>query len=109
MLFKFSAPDKQARLFGEDNLHVTFEALRERRSNVLGRRNSVSDRRKIQMETLKGPISPLPGINHEVPASGASRARGKPPKPSVSSIDFTNQVLERELPYYHTILILYQI
>lgn len=86
-----SAPDKQARLFGGQDFQVTFQALKERR-NVLERRSSGAERKKSNMETLKGPILP---INNGAtnggtlnPASGASRNRGKAPKPKVTSIDF---------------------
>jgi hypothetical protein len=48
------------------------------------------------METLKGPILPMPpngnlnGTGPLVPNSAASRTRGKAPKPKVTSIDFAN-------------------
>ncbi len=93
ILFLFKAPDKQARLFGGQDLQVTFQALKERRTNVLERRSSGAERKKSNMETLKGPI--LPVNNGGTPnggtlASGASRTRGKAPKPKVTSIDFAN-------------------
>lgn len=79
-----------------DNFHVTFEALRERRCNMLGRKNSPSDRRKAQMETLKGPVLPFSNNNLSI-QSGASRNRGRTQKPSVSCIDFTNHVGDKKL------------
>jgi chitin synthase len=96
-----NSPDKQARILGGDHFQVTFEALKERRTNVLERRTSKAERKKSHMETLKGPILPLPpngvaptgGMNGNgplVPNSAASRTRGKAPKPKVTSIDFEN-------------------
>jgi hypothetical protein len=88
-----TAPDKQAKIFG-DNFQVTFEALKERRTNVLERRTSKAERKKSYMETLKGPIVPPNGVTPQngapVPNSAASRTRGKAPKPKVTSIDFAN-------------------
>lgn len=97
------APDKQARILGGDHFQVTFEALKERRTNVLERRTSKAERKKSYMETLKGPIPPGLGMPpmpmnggppppNPVPNS-ASRTRGKAPKPKVTSIDFANNGL----------------
>lgn len=90
---RIAAPDKQARLFGGQDLQVTFQALKERRTNVLERRSSGAERKKSNMETLKGPILPMNNggtPNNGTLASGASRNRGKAPKPKVTSIDFAN-------------------
>ncbi|ODM95932.1 Chitin synthase 6 [Orchesella cincta] len=89
-----NSPDKQARLFGGQDFQVTFQALKERRTNVLERRSSGAERKKSNMETLKGPIVPMnngtPNGGTLNPQSGASRNRGKAPKPKVTSIDFNN-------------------
>lgn len=89
------APDKQARLFGGDHQRegVTFQALKERRSNVLERRTSHAERKKSQMETLKGPPPSGIGNGNGTAPSVQSRARGKAPKPKVTNINFTNQVI----------------
>lgn len=76
-------------------MQVTFQALKERRTNVLERRSSGAERKKSNMETLKGPILPMNNGSTGTPnggtlASGASRNRGKAPKPKVTSIDFAN-------------------
>ena len=84
------APDKQAKMFGGDNFQVTFQALKERRTNVLERRTSFAERKKSHMETLKGPLPPMNGNGMDtlVPAS-APKTRGKAPKPKVTNIDFS--------------------
>lgn len=77
---------------------MTFEALKERRTNVLERRTSKAERKKSYMETLKGPILPHPNgagppLNGSLVPNSASRTRGKAPKPKVTSIDFANNGL----------------